>query len=122
MTFNGTFYFSEPVLGKVTGAVFIGRGLLALPAPPSEFERANMKRSQVGGAFIRVLDRTSYDCSMIPSTYDRKKTVRQEPRPLTLKSLRLILVRLSGGDGVNHRVEIAMSLLNNEARRIFLVF
>ncbi len=44
MTFTGTFYFPQPVLGKVTGAVFVGRGTMTAPAPPSDFERANLKR------------------------------------------------------------------------------
>lgn len=44
MTFTGTFYFTKPVSGKVTGAVFVGRGTFNAPAPPSDFERTNLKR------------------------------------------------------------------------------
>src|SRR5580765_2705442 len=44
MSFTGTFYFSEPVGGFVTGAVFIGKGSLKADVPPGEFEKANAKR------------------------------------------------------------------------------
>ncbi len=44
LTFDGTFYFSTPVDGKVTGAVFIGQGLFKAEIPPNEFEKNNVKR------------------------------------------------------------------------------
>jgi hypothetical protein len=44
MTLNGTIYFSAPASDKVTGAVFVGRGSFMAQAPPSDFERANLKR------------------------------------------------------------------------------
>lgn len=44
MIFNGTFYFTAPIGGKVTGAVFIGQGTLRAEVPPSEFEKNNVKR------------------------------------------------------------------------------
>jgi len=44
MTFNGTFYFSSPIEGKVTGAVFVGQGTLKAEVPPSKFEKDNVKR------------------------------------------------------------------------------
>ncbi len=44
MTFNGTFYFSSPVEGKVRGAVFVGQGTFKAEVPPSKFEKDNVKR------------------------------------------------------------------------------
>ena len=44
MTLTGTLYFAAPVNGKVTGAVFIGEGTVRAEAPPSGFERDNLRR------------------------------------------------------------------------------
>ena len=44
--FNGTFYFAEPVAGRVYGAVFLGRGNLRTE-PWSVFEKENVKRLSV---------------------------------------------------------------------------
>jgi hypothetical protein len=44
MTFNGIFYFPVAIDGHVTGAVFIGEGKFSAEVPPSEFEKANVKR------------------------------------------------------------------------------
>ncbi|MEO6655290.1 MAG: hypothetical protein ABIO36_04345 [Pyrinomonadaceae bacterium] len=44
MTFTGTFYFTAPIDGKVTGLVFIGQGTFKAQVPPDEFEKANVKR------------------------------------------------------------------------------
>lgn len=44
MTLNGDLYFATPVNGKVTGAVFIGKGTFRAEAPPVQFEKDNMKR------------------------------------------------------------------------------
>ena len=44
MTFTGTFYFAGAIDGVVTGAVFCGQGTMRAAAPPSDFERENVKR------------------------------------------------------------------------------
>ena len=44
MTFNGTFYFTGPTEGRVTGAVFIGEGTFRAEVPPSDFEKDHVKR------------------------------------------------------------------------------
>jgi len=44
MTFTGTFHFTTPVLGRVTGAVFVGQGRFRAEPPPSLFERQNLQR------------------------------------------------------------------------------
>jgi hypothetical protein len=44
VSFTGTFYFSAPIDGKVTGAVFIGHGSVKAIVPGDNFERANVKR------------------------------------------------------------------------------
>ena len=44
ITLSGNVYFSEPVKGKFTGAVFIGTGKFSAPVPDSSFEKANVRR------------------------------------------------------------------------------
>ncbi len=44
MNFDGTFYFTAPVEGRVTTAVFIGQGEFRAEAPPGKFEKDNLKR------------------------------------------------------------------------------
>ena len=44
ITLTGTVYFSEPVEGQTTGAVFIGEGRFTAETPPNEFEKDNVKR------------------------------------------------------------------------------
>jgi hypothetical protein len=44
MTFSGTFFFTPPVDGHVTGAVFVGDGKFTAETPPSVFEKDNLKR------------------------------------------------------------------------------
>ena len=44
MTFDGTFYFTAPVAGRVTGAVFVGNGTFSAEVPPGEFELENVRR------------------------------------------------------------------------------
>ena len=44
MTFNGIFYFTSEISGKVTGAVFIGQGNVQMETIPSDFEKANINR------------------------------------------------------------------------------
>lgn len=44
MTFTGTFYFTRPVLGRITGAVFVGTGRFRAEPPPSLFEKENLQR------------------------------------------------------------------------------
>src|SRR5687767_7193501 len=41
---SGTIYFSDPVNGKHTGAVFIGTGSFSAPIPESSFEKAHVRR------------------------------------------------------------------------------
>ena len=44
ITLEGTVYLSQPVDGKITGAVFIGEGKFIAEPPNDEFEKANVKR------------------------------------------------------------------------------
>lgn len=41
MTFSGTFYFMGAVDGRVTAAVFLGKGNFHADPPPGDFERDN---------------------------------------------------------------------------------
>ena len=44
MTFTGTFYFPKPVMGKTTGAVFVGQGRFHADPPDNLFEKENLRR------------------------------------------------------------------------------
>jgi hypothetical protein len=44
IAFTGTFYFSTPVSGRVTGAVFQGQGTFLASVPPGAFEQDNVRR------------------------------------------------------------------------------
>ena len=44
MTFDGTFYFTAPIEGHVTGAVFVGNGNFTADVPPNGFEKDNVRR------------------------------------------------------------------------------
>ncbi|MFQ5772343.1 MAG: M1 family aminopeptidase, partial [bacterium] len=63
---KGTFYFAQPVAGKITGAVFSGEGLFELK-PPTEIERAHVRRfldkdslrKNFSTAYLRFSDETA---------------------------------------------------------------
>jgi hypothetical protein len=44
MTFTGTFYFPKTVMGRTTGAVFVGQGRFHADPPENLFEKENLKR------------------------------------------------------------------------------
>src|SRR5215204_1166619 len=114
MTLNGTLYFSSPVLGKVTGAVFIGRGTIVIPAPPSDFERANLKRllkaDQVSSDFSNAILRFSDDTFELIG-----KTKQDGPVPAEAQRLASdIGPRVLRDTGANISSRLAISLLNRE--------
>src|ERR1044071_1796168 len=80
MTFTGTFYFTGSVEGRVTGAVFVGQGQFRAEVPPSEFEKANLRRllgtAEVESNFKTAVLRFSDDTfEVIGKGLDRKSVV-----------------------------------------------
>jgi hypothetical protein len=120
MTFTGTFYFSAPVEGHVTGAVFVGDGKLNAPAPANEFERDNLKRmigtsDSVDSDFKTAVLRFSDD------TFER---LGQNPSPgsadaQTQKLASELDPRILRETGANLAARVALSILNREKPGFF---
>ena len=119
MTLTGTLYFSSPVQGKVTGAVFVGQGKLSAPPPSSEFERANLKRllkaDQVSSDFSRAVFRFADD------TFDVIGKNKQEA-PASAEAQKLasdLGPKFLEETGANISSRIALALLNSEPDGFF---
>ena len=119
MTFTGTFYFAAPIDGKVTGAVFIGQGTFASGPPPSEFEKANVRRllkadaveSDFSSAVLRFSDDTM---SVIGSA--------SQPGPATPDAQKKALeidARVLEETGANIPSRITLSIVNGEQPGVF---
>jgi hypothetical protein len=122
MTFNGTFYFAAPVGGKVTGAVFIGQGVFRAEAPPSEFEKNNMKRllgtdvveSDFKTAVLRFTDDT-FDLIGGNKRAGDAATANPAAQKLAAESEPRVLKET----GANISSRLALSLLNAENPGLF---
>ena len=120
MTFSGTFFFSPPVNGHVTGAVFVGNGKFTAETPPSIFEKDNLKRllgtdtveSDFTTAVLRFSDDTferigkSAAGSANPDPQLQKLAAEHDPRILKQT-------------GANLPARIAASILNQESPGFF---
>ncbi len=121
MTFSGTFYFPKPVLGKITGAVFIGQGKFRAEPPPSLFEKDNLRRmlkadvveSDFETAVLRFTDNTH---SIIGQTYEPVGTAPKEAQDLAVGSEE----RAVRETGANVASRLLLSLLNNEQPGVFI--
>jgi hypothetical protein len=122
MTFNGSFHFAAPVGGKVTGAVFIGQGTFRAEAPPSEFEKNNMKRllgtdvveSDFKTAVLRFTDDT-FDLIAQNKREGGAETANSQAQKLASESE----PRLLKETGANISSRLALSLLNAENPGLF---
>ncbi|HEX5705038.1 MAG TPA: M1 family aminopeptidase [Pyrinomonadaceae bacterium] len=115
LVFDGTFYFTAPVNGRVTGAVFIGEGKLSAEVPPSEFEKHNVKRllgvdiveSDFKTAVFRFSDDTAErigkPSSEVPASDPEAAKLAKEHD-----------VRILKQTGANLPARIALSILNQE--------
>jgi hypothetical protein len=120
MTFDGTFYFAAPVEGRVTGAVFIGKGTFRAEVPPSDFEKDNVKRllgtdsvdSDFNTAVLRFTDDTAERLGLKPQeggqSGERAQKLASELNPRILKET-----------GANLAARVALSLLNGEKPGFF---
>ena len=121
MTFNGTFYFEQPVAGRVHGAVFFGTGKLRAELPPSGFERDHVRRmlnadvveSDFRQAVLRFTDDT-FD--YIGKNLSPSSAPIPEAEKLAAKFERKLLEET----GTNLSARLAVSLLNQESPGFFL--
>lgn len=115
IVFDGTFYFTAPINGRVTGAVFIGDGKFTAEIPPSEFEKDNVKRllgvdiieSDFKTAVLRFSDDTAERLGK-PST----ETAISDPQ--AQKIAKENDARILKQTGANLAARIALSILNQE--------
>lgn len=119
MKFNGTFYFTAPVEGKVTGAVFLGKGTVQAEVPPSDFEKANMRRLLKSDSFNA--DFTSAVMRFSDDTFDivGKSVQSAAASPQAQKLASEIDARTLEETGANIAARVVISLLNTEKRGFF---
>ena len=121
MTFDGSFLFASTVGGRVTGAVFIGKGRMSADIPPGEFERNNVRRllsadtveSDFETAVLRFSDNTFEEITKIAGS----ATGPVDPRAQKLATdLDAALLKETGA---NLSARVVLSLLNQETPGFF---
>jgi hypothetical protein len=119
MTFDGTFYFTSPVHGRVTGAVFRGKGRLTAPVPNSPFEQDNLRRmlnsdkveSDFQSAFLMFTDDTF-------KTIGAGVSPGEAPAEVTKTAVTAVARGLQE-TGTNLIARTAISILNEESPGFF---
>jgi hypothetical protein len=118
LTLTGTVYFSEPVNGQMTGAVFIGEGKFTAQTPASEFEKDNVKRL-LGADNIE----SDFKTAVFRFTDDTATQLGQaQPGPANERAQKLALendARLMRETGANFPARLAISMLNGEKPGFF---
>ena len=120
MTFTGTFYFAAPVGGRVTGAVFTGTGMMRAEAPPSDFERDNVRR--MIGADLVESDFKTVVLRWTDDTFDLIGAGRADGAAAPAPAQRLAAeadARFTRETDANLSARLATSLLNGEAPGVF---
>lgn len=120
MTLSGTFYFPSPTEGRLTGAVFIGRGNFRATVPGDEFERANVKRligvdDVIESDFKTAVFRFSDDTGELVGANRSEGVLPPEAQELASE----IDGRILKETGANLSSRIATSILNKEAPGFF---
>lgn len=120
MTFTGTFHFTAPIAGRVTGAVFVGEGKLTADVPPSEFERDNLRRminaEQVDTDFKTAVLRFSDD------TFDVIGAARKDGATPAQQAARLAAeaeAKFLQETGANLAARLTTSMVNGEKPGVF---
>lgn len=118
ITLDGTVYFSEPVNGQITGAVFLGEGKFTAETPASDFEKDNLKRvlgvdvleSDFKTAVFRFTDDTAtqFGVAQPGAANERAQKLASE-----------IDARILRETGANLSARVVVSLLNNEKPGVF---
>ena len=121
MTFTGTFYFTGPVLGKVTGAVFMGKGKFRAEPPSSAFEKENLQRmlnaDAVESDFQTAVLRFSDDSfSVIGHSHEPGGAAPKEAQELA-SELESRTVRETGA---NLASRVLVSIVNSESPGVFI--
>ena len=119
MNFTGTFYFTAPVEGKVIGAVFVGKGSLTAAMPPSEFERANVRRMLKSDGLS-----SDFSTAVLQFSDDTFATIGQNRAEGTATSEAQKLAseigpRVREETGANIASRIAIAILNGEKSGFF---
>ena len=120
MTFTGTFFFATPIDGKITGAVFVGQGTFRADAPPSDFEKANMKRLLGNDQAIESDFKTAVMRFSDSSASIIAKTIADGPASGDAVALAASLNdRLLRETGANLASRITLSILDREMPGVF---
>lgn len=121
MTFTGTFHYALPVMGRVTGAVFIGQGTFRAEPPPSLFERENLQRMLKADAV-----ESTFETAVLRFTDDTASVVGPpvEPRGMAPPDVQKIATefetRMVRETGANVASRLLLSLLNGEQPGVFI--
>ncbi|HKO97967.1 MAG TPA: M1 family aminopeptidase [Pyrinomonadaceae bacterium] len=123
MTFSGTFYFAAPVEGRVTGAVFVGKGRIRVEVPPNDFEKENLKRllgiNVVESDFDTAVMRFSDDTFERFSEKTAGSGVAGPPDAGVQKLATEMEERILKETGANLSARVALSILNREKPGFF---
>ncbi len=119
LTFDGEFYFAQPIDGRVYGAVFFGRGSLRLE-PHDELEKENVRRllksDLVEATFKRAVLRFSDDTfAEIGPGRRRPGRAAEQARQLAAR----LEERLLRETGLNLSARLALSVLHDERPGLF---
>ncbi len=120
MTFTGTFYFGAPTGGTVTGAVFVGQGTMRAEAPPSDFERENVRR--LIGADLVESDFKTAVLRFSDDSFALISAARKDGGAVPAAAQRLATetdARFTQEVGANIPARLAVSLLNGDAPGVF---
>jgi hypothetical protein len=119
MTLTGTIYFSAPINGKVTGAVFIGQGNLRAEVPESTFEKANVRRmlkaDVVDSDFTSAVFRFTDDTFELLGGGSQSGSVPPEAQKLASE----IDARVLKQTGANLSSRLMLSIINAELPGVF---
>ncbi|MDT7605241.1 MAG: hypothetical protein QOF61_3238 [Acidobacteriota bacterium] len=120
MTFDGTFYFTAPVAGHVTGAVFMGQGTFRAEVPPSKFEQENVRR--LLGTDVIQSDFKTAVLRFSDDTFDLIGQNRQAGAAANERVQKLISesdTRMIKETGANLSARLALSIINAEKPGFF---
>lgn len=119
ITLDGTVYLSQPIDGRVTGAVFIGEGKFTAEPPSNEFEKASVKRllgtevieSDFKTAVFRFTDDTAVQFGALSAPGPANERAQKLARDTDERTLR--------ETGANLAARLAISILNAEKPGFF---
>src|SRR5687768_16306422 len=119
ITLTGTIYFSAPVNGKHTGAVFIGTGKFSAPIPESSFEKAHVKR-----ILKADIVESGFSTAVFRSTDSVLESIAASSQPMAIPPDAQRVAdehdpRIRKDTGINIAGRLAVSILNDERPGVF---